>query len=233
MSADPYAYPGSDVLINKENLRDQRQLDRFERLASRVRSDEGVPEVPLTAAGYRALHRHLFQDVYDWAGKDRTVDIRKDGSFFCRADYIGSALNDRFKQIGADKALRSADPDVFAVQAGDHLAELNAIHPFREGNGRTMRAFLQLLGRQAGHDVDLTRLDPVAWNAASRDSFLTADSRSLAHVIRSTVGGPAPEQLVDQGQPAAAETDWLTTLEAAERDLPDPDEPDLAPGPKR
>ena len=69
------------------------------------------------------------------------------------------------------------------TRAADHLSELNAIHAFREGNGRTQRAFLFVLGRQAGHEVDLAQIDPRGWNDASRESFRTGDSTPLRDVI--------------------------------------------------
>ena len=84
--------------------------------------------------------------------------------------------------------MRDLSAEEFAARAADHISELNAIHPFREGNGRTQRAFLFMLGRQAGHEVDMTRIDPRAWNDASRDSFRTGDSRSLRDIIAAAVG---------------------------------------------
>jgi cell filamentation protein len=69
--ADPYVYPGTNVLINKEGIRDKAELDQFERVMTAVRLREGVPEVALTTDGYRAIHRHIFQEVYRWAGEFR------------------------------------------------------------------------------------------------------------------------------------------------------------------
>jgi cell filamentation protein, protein adenylyltransferase len=75
----------------------------------------------------------------------------------------------------------------FVDRVATHIAELNAIHPFREGNGRTLRALLFLLGRQAGHEVMPERIDPQAWNRASRESFRSGDPASMREVIGDAV----------------------------------------------
>ena len=67
------------------------------------------------------------------------------------------------------------------------MIEINAIHPFRDGNGRTLRAFLFVLARQAGHDIKMERIDPAAWNEASRVSFRTGDSRAMRHIIANAI----------------------------------------------
>jgi len=79
---NPYLYPGTNVLRNKENIRDKAELEEFERRAARSRAETLPHDLPITADGYREIHRYLFQDVYDWAGKDRTVDIAGHGTFF-------------------------------------------------------------------------------------------------------------------------------------------------------
>jgi cell filamentation protein len=185
---DPYVYPGTDVLRNKENIRDARELEAFERTATANRMETLPDNTPITAEGYREIHRYIFQDVYDWAGKARMVDIAKDDDLFCLAPYIDQELAKRFEAIRAENGLRGLSAEEFAARAADHISELNAIHPFREGNGRTQRAFLFVLGRQAGHEVDMTRIDPQAWNDASRESFRTGDPTPMRNVIASAIG---------------------------------------------
>jgi fido (protein-threonine AMPylation protein) len=72
---DPYVYPETDVLINKAGIRDPAKLEQFERLMTAQRMLQPLTRTPITYAGYKAIHRHLFQDVSDWAGQPRTVDI--------------------------------------------------------------------------------------------------------------------------------------------------------------
>jgi cell filamentation protein len=185
--SDPYVYPNTHVLINKEDIRDAADLEQFERLMTAQRLREGLPKVPLTADGYRTLHEHLFQDVYEWAGKTRTVDIAKNNAMFCFAAYVDGELDKRFAAIRDENGLQGLSVAQFAERAGEHLSELNAVHPFREGNGRTQRAFLVVLAEQAGHKIDLQRIDPIAWNEASKQSFSTADSAPMREVILGSI----------------------------------------------
>ena len=83
-------------------------------------------------------------------------------------------------------SLMVTSPADFVARAAHHISELNAIHPFREGNGRTQRAFLFVLGRQAGHEIDLSKIDPQVWNDASRESFRTDDSKRMHDVMAHT-----------------------------------------------
>src|SRR5271154_6123255 len=99
---DPYVYPGTETLINKENIRDREELETFERLMTANRMETLPAGIPLTADGYRQLHRAIFHDVYDWAGKDRTVNIAKDGAMFCLVPYIAAQLEQRFAAIQAE-----------------------------------------------------------------------------------------------------------------------------------
>jgi cell filamentation protein len=74
---DPYTYENSTVLVNKLGLRDQGELDNFEAEITNARAGEPLPEGDLDFAHYCAIHHHLFQDVFDWAGAPRTVRISK------------------------------------------------------------------------------------------------------------------------------------------------------------
>ncbi len=94
MSDDPYVYPGTSVLRNKLNLRDAGVLDRYERELVTDRIALGVPTGTFNLRHLQAIHRHLFQDVYDWAGKIRTLEIAKDGHQFQFRAYIQTGMAD-------------------------------------------------------------------------------------------------------------------------------------------
>ena len=101
----------------------------------------------------------MFQDVFDWAGAPRTVRISKQGSAFCFPDYIDAQATKLFSSLKADKYLEELPAKEFAENAAHFLAELNAIHAFREGNGRTQLTFFALLAERAGQPLDLEKLD--------------------------------------------------------------------------
>jgi cell filamentation protein len=187
--ADSYVYPGTNVLINEEGIRDKAELDQFERVMTALRLREGVPEVASTTDGSRAIHRHIFQDVYHWAGEFRIVDISKGGDLFSRPQFIRGEMDKRFVLIGAEAPWSGMANEDFVRRLAGHVSELNAIHPFREGNGRTMRAFIDVAARQAGHELRVENIQPTAWTQASIDSFRMGDAAGLERVIGS-ISGP-------------------------------------------
>ncbi len=179
---DPYCYPGTTVLINRLGTRNQAQLDAFEAEMSSDRATEPLPAGRLSYRHYRAVHRHLFQDVYAWAGKLRTVRIAKDGSAFCYPEHIDREMRRLFGGLAKQRRFRGLDAATFAKKAAHFLAELNAIHPFREGNGRAQLAFLTVMADRAGHLLSRRRLDTDAMLDAMIVSF-SGEERPLAALI--------------------------------------------------
>ncbi len=167
---DPYLYPNSTVLRNRLGIRTQGRLDYHERELVGQRIAEGPPAGDFDLAHLRAIHRHLFQDVYDWAGEVRTVEIAKDGNQFQFRQFIGTGMADVHRRLVQADFLRGLSRDAFAEAAGAIMGDVNYVHPFREGNGRTQLQYLKQLAAQAGHPVDLARIDPARWLAASRAS---------------------------------------------------------------
>jgi cell filamentation protein len=125
--------------------------------------------------------------VYPWAGAFRTVRLGKGGSAFCYPEHIGREMRGLFDDLKAKQHLRGLSSDEFAREAASFLAMLNAIHPFREGNGRTQMSFLALLATWAGHPLDLERLDPEPFLTSMIESF-QGDTGALARNIRGLVG---------------------------------------------
>lgn len=96
---DPYAYPGTTVLKNILDLRDPDTLEAFEVEISTLRAEEPLPEGTFDAAHYCAVHHHLFQDVYDWAGQYRTVRTSKGGNLFCYPEHIHARMEKLFRGL--------------------------------------------------------------------------------------------------------------------------------------
>jgi cell filamentation protein len=181
---DTYCYPGTTVLRNLKNLKTQRALTRFETAVTALRFDEPLPNGRLSVRHYRAVHHHLFQDVYAWAGKSRTVRISKPGSApFCYPENIDSQLRQLFDRLKRNHCLRNLSADQFATQAADFLSVLNAIHAFRDGNGRAQMAFMAILADKAGHPLHLARMNPERFLQAMIRSFL-GDNAPLARELR-------------------------------------------------
>jgi cell filamentation protein len=184
LADDPYTYRDTDTLRNRLGITDDKTLTEAERRLTQARGAEAARlTFPTTADGYRALHRHLFQDLYEWAGQDRSVNIAKGGSNFAHVPYIARELDKRFADISTGDTLKGLTRDEFFDRLGNHINEMNAIHPFREGNGRTMRHHAAQLARDAGHPIRIASIDKTAWMDASRHGFLTGDHRPMAAVL--------------------------------------------------
>ncbi|MDR4515739.1 Fic family protein [Nitrosomonas sp.] len=184
--SDPYVYPGTNILINKAGLHTQEAFDPFERVMTFARLAEPLPDIPMTYEGYKALHHHIFQDVFPWAGQSRTVALSKGETFFGPPRYVDSEMTKRFHLLEHERHLQHLLPEDFAARAAEHLNEINAIHPFREGNGRTQRLFLEVLAAQAGHAIRGKDIHPEPWNDASIQGF-QGNHRPLSALILSGI----------------------------------------------
>ncbi len=176
---DPYCYPGSKVLINLADIVRPKELRQFELAMTTQRFDEPLPSGRFSVRHYCAIHRHLFQDVYPWAGKIRTVRISRGESVFCYPENIAKELHRLFADLKKRHSLNNLSQADFADHAAHLLAELNAIHAFRDGNGRAQLAFVAMLATHAGHPMDLTSLRPTKFLKAMIASF-SGDEKSLA-----------------------------------------------------
>lgn len=188
---DPYCYPGTALPRNKANLQTHTALERFERMKVRERMASAPLDFEISDIGYKAVHRYLFQDVYDWAGETRTAtrwNIAKDGADFTPAPFVDVLLKRQFQLIDRQDNLRSRSAEDFARDAAAHANELNALHPFREGNGRTLRFFLKVLARQAGYNLDLRRIDAELWMKGSVVGLQTGECEVLCQSLRPAIG---------------------------------------------
>lgn len=192
MSDSVYCYPPDHtVLKNRLNLRDASELAFFEREFVMQRIAEGVPDGDFSLSHLRAIHRHLFQDVYDWAGSVRSIEIAKGATRFMPLRYIASGMADIHRRLSGQGFLVGTDPAHFAQEAGIILGDLNHVHPFREGNGRTQLLYLEQLAIRAGHRIDLTGIGRADWMAASRDSHFgeyASMQRCIARAMGSDLG---------------------------------------------
>jgi cell filamentation protein len=168
---DPYCYENGFVLRNLAGLRTDEALEAFEVPMVALRSGEPLPEGQFDPRHCRALHHHLFQDVYNWAGEHRTIRIAKNDTMFCYPEFIAEQMEALFGPLHSASFARGSDPKAFVAAAASFLADLNAIHPFREGNGRTQLTFLFLLGHRAGHPLDMSRIRAEEMLAAMIVSF--------------------------------------------------------------
>lgn len=190
---DPYLDPGSGALRNRLGITDPGELAQVEAALSASRLIE--LERRRLPGGYelnhlRAFHRYILGDIFTWAGELRTVSIAK-GSLFCLPQHLETAADDVFSRLAAADRLRGLNRDQFIGQLAEFLADVNALHPFREGNGRTQRAFFSQLAHDAGHHIDWIRMDPDRNTAASAAAH-NGDLAPLTAMLADLVDPPHP-----------------------------------------
>jgi cell filamentation protein len=155
-------YDGTTCLINKLGIRDEQVLAETEAAYTLAKASY-LDQHPITGQfdlnHYCAIHRFLFSDLYDWAGKLRTVNLSKMGTSFVPATEIEDCANACFTRAQKIDYSR-LNKNERAEELADFYNTLNMIHPFREGNGRTQRVFFTQLVRHIGFDIDFSSLDP-------------------------------------------------------------------------
>jgi cell filamentation protein len=171
-SSDPYVYPGTETL--RDTARIQVVEASLTAMALAQLGAEGLPG-GYDIAHLRAFHRAIFADVYPWARQIRTVQISRLVPF-ARPENIEPYLSGRLRELAAESYLRGLPRGQFIARLAYYLGEVNAVHPFREGNGRTQRAFFGQLARDAGHRIRWDRLDAARNAEASRASLSGNDS---------------------------------------------------------
>jgi cell filamentation protein len=206
-----YTYPDvpgdperSGVLRNKLNLRTRSDLTTAEYALTTSRMAEVVqgrgPSGNFDAAHLKAIHRFIFQDVYEWAGHTRNecpvIDgervepigvISKGGTSFLHGSRLELGLNEALKPIQDQSVMKSATPEEFARRAALALSELNYVHPFREGNGRAQEAFITMLGQHYGREVDLSVITKARMIEASIETTHDPKSPLMQHLLEDSL----------------------------------------------
>jgi len=141
----------------------------------------------------RQIHGHLFQDVYAWAGQFRTIDIAKRQTYFLTNSRLEVGLDYVHGQVVKQNFLKALSADDSAKKAATVIGDLNYVHPFWEGNGRTQVVYLKSLGSKAGHKMDLSRLSPKTWIRASIEATDQSNPRLMETAIRAPITGDTVE----------------------------------------
>ncbi len=194
---DPYCYPGTDILINHEDIRDQSALTQFESQMASVEIGR-LAIIPITGPfdtrRLQETHRRIFGNVYPWAGelrKDIGIMTKNRSGFavaYGPAANVPTALEGAFAKLKAEKFLLGLDLGQFARRLAFYYSELDAIHAFREGNSRTLRAFTADLALAAGHRLVWARTGTTADDQQrlyhARDlAVMRGDTSELAEII--------------------------------------------------
>lgn len=164
-SIDPLTadcYEGTTCLINKFSIKDEEKLAKVEAAITlaKVASLEKNPiQGDFGFAHYCAIHRYLFEDIYEWAGNLRTVEMSKKGTLFASVAELPFLCNACLERLQKQDCFRNLHFSEFVAELADLYSSLNLIHPFREGNGRTLRIFIAQLVRFCGYEINFSEID--------------------------------------------------------------------------
>lgn len=155
-------YEGTTCLINKFGIKDDKQLSLIEGQITFAKGSE-LERNPVKGdfdfEHYKDIHKYLFDDIYEWAGKIRTVDMSKKGTNFAKANEIEKLANACFARLKSENYFKGQEFDEFISNIVDFYCVTNMLHPFREGNGRTQRIFISQLIRYSGYDIDFSSIN--------------------------------------------------------------------------
>lgn len=166
---DPYFWSGSEVLRNRLNIHALQDLLHAERELTSLRAATlELGPLPRGLPHLCAIHRQLFQDVYEWAGELREVDIYQGDTRFCHFEYIEKEGNALMQELEDEKYLVGLEQETFIERLAHYYCEINVLHPFRIGTGRAQRVFFEQLALHAGYSLDWRNVDVEAWNAANQ-----------------------------------------------------------------
>lgn len=145
-----YFYSDENYVLNNElGLNDIASLNKAERILTTIR----------IARLRKKRYKELFKGIYLWAGKVRNINIAKGNTVFCIVENIEIMAEDIFNRLTEKNYLKNLRKEIFCREVSELFGDLNMLHPFREGNGRTEREFIYQLAKNAGYELDLTKLN--------------------------------------------------------------------------
>jgi cell filamentation protein len=189
--------PGTDIPRNKLGIDSADLLHEIEQTLLQQAYSRFITELDASTRFdehyFKSLHRDTFESLYEWAGIYRTLDMSKGGSLFCRAAYLEQESRRIFSELESEQFLKQASdwaPEKFAERLAYYQAELVALHPFYELNGRITRLFFDLIAVYNGYDpIDYSQaLEPgtsghSAYIEASIQCVQSADHGELQKII--------------------------------------------------
>lgn len=191
---DPFFDYQNNILKNVPGYTDQAKLDKFERnttAAAAVELELNPVRGSFDRTHFQQIHRELFREVYPWAGELRPTDLRRPGfPPFVLKEFVVRTLDNTLAALAAEKHLKGLNEETFSARAAHYFGEINHIHAFREGNGRSQREFFRELAAEAGYRLNWGRVQPTAMYEASIQSHQHNDNSGLIAVIRSSIEPP-------------------------------------------
>ena len=169
---DPYCYKNTDILINNLNIKDNALLELAETDISLLSSESiDFAPPPYNFTYLKNIHKTLFSDLYLWAGLIRTIGINKGDTMFCRPEYIQREADKIFSLLAQENYFQRLNIEEFIIKMAEFYGDLNIIHPFREGNGRSQRILFEHITVNSGFQI--------SWSSVTKDEWIQANINSV------------------------------------------------------
>jgi cell filamentation protein len=169
---DPYCYKDTNTLINNLDIKDSELLELAETDISRISSESiDFSPPPYNFSYLQSIHKTLFSDLYDWAGQPRTIGMNKGDTMFCRPEYIQHEVEKLFKALAKDHYFQNTSIADLVIKISELYGDLNIIHPFREGNGRSQRILFEHIIVNCGFKI--------SWANVNKDEWIKANINSV------------------------------------------------------
>ena len=186
---DPYVDPATGVLRNSLGISDTDELAEAEADLTTV-AIATLTEKPVRGnfdlAHLQAIHKRLFGAIYPWAGELRRTEMSKDSTRFASVDSLNQAANQLFDSLHKEKLLNGLTDEDYVRRLAHYYSEVNILHPFREGNGRTQRAFFSLLAAKSGRRIAWDLMDASKNLAASIKAY-NGDESDLVKLLTTLI----------------------------------------------
>lgn len=179
-----YCYENTNTLINKLDIRDEKLLQKYEAKITAAKL-LGLRKKGITGNfdvnHFISIHTYLFEDIYPFAGKFRVENIAKGQFSFAHWQYIDTELERLLEELKKENYLEGKDKERLAKRLAYYISEINVLHPFREGNGRTIREFIRQLALKNRYILNLKKTLPMEMLEASKKSVI--DTTDLEQLI--------------------------------------------------
>lgn len=169
---DSFCYPDTSILINKLNIKTRELLEEAEKEITTFSANEidfSLP--PYNLIYWQSIHKSLFSDIYRWAGELRSVFITKGETQFCNPKYISTESNKLFKNLSNDNFYVGLNRKDLIENSAELFIELNIIHPFREGHGRSQRILFDHIYANCGYEIN--------WHFVSTENWIEANIEGI------------------------------------------------------
>lgn len=202
---DPYS-EANGVLKNKLGITNTKDLNEVEAELAALAVQELLlrkPPTEFSVANLQAIHKEIFQEVYPWAGEFRKVDIAKGDTYFEKHQDIATKLDSLFEDCKSKNYFKSLPAEEFAQESANFLIQLNLIHPFREGNGRSQRLLLSQMALNAGYKIEWSGVSDSAMKKACIDGA-EGNSSTMKKLLKLYLE-PLPPEPVAEAKAAVME----------------------------